>query len=199
MQSLRYDPHQADDLLQGFLTDKVLEQRLIGHADARRGKFRTFILTALDRYVIDEHRRRSAKKRSPAAGTMDIDALRDTLPAPAADDTSAFDHAWAMQLVNDVLCEMRTQCELSERLDVWEVFEVRYLKPAIDGTPPEPHESIAQRLKLQSPHHAGNLLTTAKRMFTRLFKSAVSQYAADDGEVRSEVADLWRLFSGQRV
>ena len=60
---------------------------------------------------------------------------------------------------------------------------------------PEPHESIAIRLKLDSPHQAGNLLTTAKRMFTRIFKSVVARYAADEKETRDEVSELWRIFS----
>src|SRR4051794_5996653 len=65
LQSLYYDEHRADDLLQGFLADKVLEQRLIGHADPQRGRFRTFLLAALDRYVVDQHRHGAARKRSP--------------------------------------------------------------------------------------------------------------------------------------
>src|SRR4051795_12436921 len=48
---LRIDEHRADDLLQGFLADKVVEQNMIALADPTRGKFRTFLLTALERFV----------------------------------------------------------------------------------------------------------------------------------------------------
>src|SRR3954452_18501690 len=53
----RVDPDRADDLVQGFLTDKVLEQDLIRQADRGRGRFRTFLLTALDNYVTSHVRR----------------------------------------------------------------------------------------------------------------------------------------------
>ncbi len=194
LQSLRYDEHHADDLLQGFLADKVLEQRLIGHADPNRGRFRTFLLAALDRYVIDEHRRRSAQKRSPAGEVMDVDQHRDTL-ASAAGGADAFDAAFAREVLGEVLEVMRQQCASLNRADLWDVFEVRYLKPATQDVEPEPHESIARRLSLQSPHQAGNLLITAKRMFTRIFKAVVARYAQGDEEVRAEVRDLWRIFA----
>lgn len=197
LQSLNYDEHRADDLLQGFLATKVLEQRLIGHADPARGRFRTFLLAALDRYVVDEHRREGARKRSPRTQVQDIDQHRDTLgpSGRAAARSDAFDLAWAREVLGEVLSTMQRQCDDTRRADLWEVFEVRYLKPATENVEPEAHESIAKRLKLESAHHAANLLITAKRMFTRAFKSVVSRYAASDEEMRAEVTDLWRIIS----
>jgi len=197
LQSLKYDEHRADDLLQGFLATKVLEQRLIGHADPKRGRFRTFLLAALDRYVIDEHRRDGARKRSPRGGFSDIDQHRDTLRGGTR-RTDAFDLAWAREVLGEVLLTMRLQCKETARPDLWEVFDARYLKPATEDVEPEAHESIAKRLKLESATHAANLLITAKRMFTRVFKSVVSRYAVDDDEMRDEVSDLWRIFSSAK-
>lgn len=194
------DKHRADDLLQGFLADKVLEQRLIGYADPKRGRFRTFLLTALDRYVIDQHRHDSAQKRSSKSPLHDIEAHVDALSTPEAerDDRNAFDRAFAREVVHEVLSTMRQQCEATERRDLWDVFDVRYLKPAMEGAKPEPHESIAHRLRLASADQSGNLLITAKRMFTREFMAVVSRYAADENEVREEVDDLWRVFADAR-
>ena len=56
---------RAGDVLQGFVVSKVLEQRIIRRADQTRGKFRSFLLTALDHYLIDEVRAAAAAKRSP--------------------------------------------------------------------------------------------------------------------------------------
>src|SRR5947208_3626715 len=49
-------PERADDLLQGFVADKIIEQRLLDHADEGRGKFRSFLLVTLNNYVISQHR-----------------------------------------------------------------------------------------------------------------------------------------------
>ncbi len=195
MHALKGDEHRAEDLLQGFLAEKVLEQRLIGYADPNRGRFRTFLLTALDRYVIDEHRRTTAQKRSPASAVADIDDHADLTPTRVTGSVTAFDLAWAREVVEEVVSTMRQECQQSDRKDLWEVFEVRYLKPATDNVEPEPHESIAARLRLESAHQSGNLLITAKRMFTRQFISVVSRYAASEEEMRDEVTDLWRIFA----
>src|SRR3954469_23630165 len=50
----RIESHQAEDLLQGFLLSKVIEQDLIGAARQERGRFRSFLLTALDRFAISQ-------------------------------------------------------------------------------------------------------------------------------------------------
>src|SRR4051812_20544046 len=38
---------EADDLLQGFVASKVLEQELFAGADSQRGRLRTFLLNVL--------------------------------------------------------------------------------------------------------------------------------------------------------
>src|SRR5215217_2507880 len=52
-------PDRIDDLLQGFVTSKVLEAR----GDRNRGRFRTLLLTALDHFVISQVRHDQAAKR----------------------------------------------------------------------------------------------------------------------------------------
>jgi len=47
----RLPPEKADDLVQEFVADKVLEKDLMARADQRLGKLRTFLLTALNRFV----------------------------------------------------------------------------------------------------------------------------------------------------
>src|SRR5689334_10019220 len=55
--------NEIDDLLQSFIASKFLEADLVGAADRSRGKFRTLLLTALDRFVISHHRGQYAEKR----------------------------------------------------------------------------------------------------------------------------------------
>jgi hypothetical protein len=149
----------------------------------------------LDRYVIDSHRHSAARKRSPRGAVIDVDSQREILASRSGPTDSAFDVAWAREVIGEVLTAMQQQCREADKPQLWEVFDARYLKPAMDNTPAESHESLAGRLKLDSPHAAANLLVTAKRLFTRLFKTVVARYAADEAEIREEVADLWRIFA----
>src|SRR4051812_39350715 len=63
--SMRLKPDRADDLLHRFFADKVLEQNLIGRANPERGRFRSFLITALLNFVWNCVREDSAAKRSP--------------------------------------------------------------------------------------------------------------------------------------
>lgn len=57
-----YDATAAQDLTQGFFVH-LLERRLIESADPVRGRFRTFLLTALRRFVINEWKREHTVNR----------------------------------------------------------------------------------------------------------------------------------------
>src|SRR5579884_544814 len=47
----------AEDLVQSFIANRVLEKNLLASADRCRGRFRTFLLAALNRFVADEFRK----------------------------------------------------------------------------------------------------------------------------------------------
>jgi hypothetical protein len=139
------------------------------------------------------------RKHAPQARSVDVNDHRDSLPSPeAATPAEAFDRAWADAVVGEAVAAMREECSRTNRPDLWTAFELRYLNPAADGVEPESHELIARRLDLESAEQASNLLVTAKRMFTRLFRGVVSRYAADKDEAKNEVADLWRIFASTR-
>src|SRR3954451_16950643 len=52
----RAAPEILDDLLQSFVADRVLQHELLASADARRGRFRAFLVTALDRFASNHFR-----------------------------------------------------------------------------------------------------------------------------------------------
>ena len=57
-----YQAEDARDLTQAFFA-KLLEKNWVAAADRERGKFRTFMLTALKHYMADEWDRQRAQKR----------------------------------------------------------------------------------------------------------------------------------------
>jgi RNA polymerase sigma-70 factor (ECF subfamily) len=188
------DRDRAEDLLQGFLADKVLEQNMIAAADPGRGKFRTFLLTALERFVIDAHRRESAAKRTPRGKVLDVEEFGHRA-AKHHTPSNAFDRAWAGEVLNEVTRRLRAECQHSGRAHLWGIFEARMLRPIIDGAEPPSHDELARKYHLPSPAHSANALTSAKRMFTRTFRAVVAEYARDEAEVDSEIRELWEIFS----
>ena len=185
----RMDEHRAEDVLQEFVAQKILEQDLIGQADRVKGRFRTFVLTALDRYVIDRIRFDSAAKRS--ARQVGADAM-DTVAADEPEPSAAFDLQWARQVIDEAACRMNLHCRTTGREDLWELFRCRVLEPAREGAMPEGYDELIRRFGFASPAAASNALVTAKRMFERNLRAVVGEYAGDEGEIDREIAELRR-------
>jgi len=190
----RLDPDAAEDLLQGFVADKIVERNLLGRVTGGKGKFRTFLQTVLDRYVVSELRKQGAKCRSPQHLTQvgEDDWLLDGKAANNAPDP--FDLQWGREVIAEALTRMRAECEVSGRQDVWGVFECRVLAPTLEGAPPAPYETLVGRFGFPSPGQASNVLVTAKRMFARILRSAVAEYQGEEG-VEQEIRDLKQTLS----
>jgi DNA-directed RNA polymerase specialized sigma24 family protein len=191
----KFDADFADDLVQTFILEKILKKKLIAQAQQERGRFRTFLLNALYNFAIGEIRRAAAKKRIPEKMlvSLSLDEIGHGIQAVDSETTEQFDLAFTKQVLAEAISRMRQHCKKIKRMEIWEVFEVRILKPAMHGDEPLPYEQLVERFGFRSPDHAANILISGKRMFTRILKSVVGQYAADDREVDEELGYLKTL------
>lgn len=205
--TLRVHPDRADDLLQGFLADRVVERNLIAQADASRGRFRRFLLTALNRYVTDAHRRDSSGKRQPAGGPpVSLEAFAD-LPDSEPTAAARFDRNWANEVLAEVMRRTRASCKADNRMKVWSVLEARILQPVSTGVPPTPHSDLARQLGLTDPAQSANFLAAGKQLFTQFFREVVKEYVtpassgrdpeALDRAVAEEIRELWTIFAAR--
>jgi DNA-directed RNA polymerase specialized sigma24 family protein len=190
----RLEHEQVEDILQGFVTEKVLEQNLIAQADREKGKFRSFLLVALNRYLIDQVRRANTDKRSGGNAAGGEDETEEGI-SREVQPSDQFDIAWAQELVAETLRRMRCECETAGQLVVWVIFECRVVRPAFDGVEPMPYEDLIERFRFESPIQAFNLLTTAKRKFARILRSVAGEYAGDSELIDQEINDLKSILS----
>jgi hypothetical protein len=92
-----YGNEQAKDLTQGFFQEVVLGRKLIEKAEQTKGRFRSFLLVALNRYVIDIGDEQAAQKRIPNNKLVSLDWIDSLdLPEPAIelDPEDCFNYAW---------------------------------------------------------------------------------------------------------
>ncbi|MFI5381229.1 MAG: RNA polymerase sigma factor [Tepidisphaerales bacterium] len=179
----KLDADAAEEVVQAFLVSKVLEQQFFAKADRGKGRFRTFLLTALDRFASNAARNDRGRQR---ASLDEVPEPAD--PAPGADD--GFDAAWAREVIRHALGRMRDECERHGRQDVWSVFEGRLIAPALDDAQPVPYAQLVDRLQLGSPAEGFNLLATAKRTFARALRSVVGEYEMGQAGIEEEIAAL---------
>ncbi|MEM9419604.1 MAG: hypothetical protein AAGA25_11230 [Planctomycetota bacterium] len=192
----RLSPEHAEDVVQGFIVEKVLEKGLVGKADAGRGKFRTLLLTALDRYLVSNFLAAGAQKR----GGGRVSSL-EGLGAPVADtskDADAFEVEWSRRLMDQAIARMQDECKTSDRPDVWGVFHDRLLQPTLEHAEPPSYDDLVERYQIKNPTQASNLLITGKRMFARTLRSVIADYAGDDEAlIQNEMNDLMQILARQ--
>jgi hypothetical protein len=184
--------HQAEDLLQSFVSDQILERGLLQLAEQDRGRFRSFILTALDHFCVTQWRFDQAKKRRPKRKVPLDQAL--TVTDPKASLENSFDLAWARQVLAQAIELMQLECQRS-RPELWRLFEARILAPALHGQSPLPYAQMVKEFGFVSPTQAANALVTANRMFARMLRAVIGRYAKNPEEVEEEILDLRRKVS----
>jgi hypothetical protein len=120
-------------------------------------------------------------------------------PAPRRGAADAFDAEWARQIVTQAVSRMREECERRRRDDLWALFELRIMRPAMEGTPAPPYAELAERFSFASPKQACNALRTVQRLFTRALYEVVGEYAGSVEMVDAELLDLRRILSRMPV
>lgn len=191
----KLDAGQVDDLLQGFVASRVLEQNLFARADASRGRFRNLLLASLKRYAIDQLRRRSTQKQG-AGQVVSLEATEVDAPADDVPEVSAvFEVELARQIVTTTLARMQQDCVAKGADSTWELFRVQVVAPTLEGTERIPYTDLVERLGFESPSQAANALSTAKRMFRRHLSEVLLEYQFDAEDLEQDVGELMRILA----
>ena len=109
-----FDPDSAQDLTQDFFF-QIIRKNYLGSADRTKGKFRSFLLAALDHFLLDQRKRANAQKRG---GGQTIISLDDEDPegrflnelAVDMSPEKIFTRQWFLTLYDKVLSQLRDDC-----------------------------------------------------------------------------------------
>ena len=84
----RHSPHDAQDLTQEFFA-RLLAGAYLERADREKGRFRTFLLTALKRFLVNEWDRARAQKRGGGQQALPLDGETRAFTPTAIDEPGA--------------------------------------------------------------------------------------------------------------
>jgi len=185
-------PPQAEDYVQGFLVQKLWSGKLLASAEQKKGRFRTYLLTALDRYAISQLRRERAQRRAPAQGHLiPLDTqIECTVAQTPHHVTSTFDQEWSRIVIEKTLLQVEHRCRATGRDQYWELFMDRIVGPALYDRKPRSYAEIMGILGFHSPMQAANALVTVRRMFDRTIRQVVREYVPNAKAVEQELQDL---------
>jgi len=140
-----YDRVEAEDLTQAFFAE-LLEKKQLCVADQQRGKFRTFLLSALDHFVNKQWRAQQALKRGGGESIISFDfqtAAEQYSNEPFHEWTpeKIFERNWALAVLSKALASVRQQYIDNEKADLFDQLKV-YLG---DGRQ-VPYKTVAETL-----------------------------------------------------
>ena len=182
--------HDAQDLTQAFFA-RLLEKDWLVAADRERGRFRTFLLMALKRFLANEWDRSRTRKRGGGVKIVHLETAEGLSMADpqAATAESLFDRRWAITLLETVMDRLRDEHDAAGRM-----AEYERLKPCLTAARGTiDYEALGAVLGMQ-PASARSAAHRLRKRFRELFRDEVSSTVADpadvDDEMRAVIAAL---------
>ena len=189
-----FNDDAAEEIIQAFIAEKIVEKNLPAAADQTRGKFRSLLVRSLDNFIIDLARRERKRPEYGAEDVYDNDDVQDGRDAdPLAYGAEAdFELAWAKAVLAEAISRCAKTCQNSRQAAMWQIFEYRVLNPLM-GTPPLGYEEIRSRLGFSNPSQATNSLATAKRLLLRTLGQILQEYHGKSPDLRTELFELKKI------
>jgi len=185
-----YPPHDAEDLTQQFFF-RLLQRNSVANADRTKGRFRSFLLGALDHFLTDELRRGSAQKRGgtflPFAGDF-AEAEERYLqePAPNLTPEEMYDRRWAATLLQRAFDGLSAEFEA-----VGQQTRFDALKPFLANQPEEgEYERIGRQLNLTAQAVSAAVYRLRQR-YRQLVRNQVADTVTTSNEIDAELAHLF--------
>jgi RNA polymerase sigma-70 factor (ECF subfamily) len=189
-----YTVEDAQDLTQEFFA-RVLEHHWLARADQAKGRFRTFLLTAMERFLANEWAKVRALKRG--GGRRNIPIQLDTAetrygvePADTRTPEQSFEQQWALSLLEEVVNQLEAEFRARNQADLFAV-----LKPCLVGQrESQPYAELAANLGMEE----GAVKVAVHRLrqrYRELLRAEISNTVASPGEVDAEMRHLFNVLA----
>jgi len=189
------------DLTQAFMV-LLLEGNYLEGRTPEHGTLRSYLRTALDHFLVDEHRKSEALKRGGGKQVIAIDAggaqetLADLSEVPPAE---IFDREWTSECIARSIEALQETLRVEGREVYFQVFRLYYLggsnlEDARAGTTLKEedvggsatYESVAAALGLKE-YEVRNYLFYTRRRLRTLIEERIRDYSASPSDARDEI------------
>jgi RNA polymerase sigma-70 factor (ECF subfamily) len=185
-----HGPEEARDLTQEFFA-RLLQKKWIAEADPQRGRFRTFMVTALKHFLANEWHRSNALKRGGGREIIPLDGLEPEQhyalePQDGATPESIYQRQWALTLVGRAQERLRQEMVAAGERERFEALE-----PTLAGErTTENYASLAEQFKV-SETGVKSMVVRLRRRFRQLLLEEVRQTLSPEEDAESELRELF--------
>jgi RNA polymerase sigma-70 factor (ECF subfamily) len=186
-------PHDAQDLTQAFFT-RLLQKDYLKSAARAKGRFRTFLLVAFNRFLADEWDRQHAQKRGAFAPIVSIDQeLAESRyaaePAHRLQPDVLFDRQWAVALIEHVMARLHEEYLASGRAKLFE--HLRGCLARDQSSPP--YAKIAPQLNLTEAA-IKMAVHRLRARYREILRAEIAHTVSSPEEIEEEIRHLFSAF-----
>jgi RNA polymerase sigma factor (sigma-70 family) len=184
------DLHEAQDLTQTFFT-QLLEKNILAVAQPSRGRFRSFLLTSVRNFLLNEWDKQKAKKRGGGQKLLALDFQHhdSNFTLEPADPVSAerlYERQWALALLDQVMARLRTEHVNAGKEKVFDNLKIFLSGGGADASLAD----FARRLGV-SENAAKVAAHRLRKRYRELLRAEVAQTLADAEEIDDEIRQLF--------
>ena len=186
-------PHDAQDLTQEFFA-RLLEKDYLKSAAREKGRFRTFLLVALKRFLANEWDRQHAQKRGGFTPVVSIDQEQaesrfESEPAHILQPDVLFDRQWAVTLLERTMKRLHEEYITSGRTKLFE-----FLRSALARDESAlPYAQIASQLNL-SEAAVKMAVQRLRARYREILRAEIAETVSSPDEVEEEIRHLFSTF-----
>jgi RNA polymerase sigma-70 factor (ECF subfamily) len=189
-------PDAAADYVQGFFVELV-DKNFLDAVSPEKGRFRWFLMSAINRFVSKQVEKQSAQKRGGDRQffSLNIETAEQRYqlePTEGWTPEKLFDRRWALTVLEQALAELKQRQTDKGKLELYEA-----LRPTLSGVPMANAEyaEIAQRFQM----YEGAVKVAALRLrqkYRDIIREIVGQTVAESNRVSDEIDELFKALSG---
>ena len=187
-------PVDAMDLTQEFFA-RLLQRNWVGRAERQKGRFRSFLLSAMNHFLADEWDKARAQKRG--GGGMPVPLQFDTAetryshePVYNVTPEQNYERQWALALLDKVLQRLRAEYEQEGRAEFFTA-----LNPCLVGDrTAQPYAELAVKLGV-SEGTVKSAVHRLRQRYRELLRDEIAQTVATTNEMEDELRHLFAVLS----
>lgn len=189
-----YSESDAEDLTQEFFA-RLLEHNWVARADRDKGRFRSFLLMAMKRFLAKEWDKAKTIKRGgniqfvPLQHKMDS-ALTGWEPADTATPEQVYEKQWALTLLESVLTQLREEFRNDGKGFLFETLEACL----IGSRESQPYAVLAAKLHMTEGAVKVAVCRLRERYRERL-KEEIAHTVDSPADVDKELRHLFRALA----
>jgi len=185
-----FNAQKAEDHIQAFFAS-LLEKRGLRLADPKRGRFRSFLLTALKHFLANESAHAQAQKRGGGHKilSLNIENAESQYIREPRDELSPeklFERSWALAVLDRTMVRLQAEKVAEKKQKLFDCLKV-YLTADKNAVP---YNEIATNLKM-TEGAVKVAVYRLRRRYRDLLRDEIAQTVTTEEQINEEIRDLF--------